>query len=97
MINSNKKTKLLSLLFALGLLVSSCSLILPVNATGYAVGSKVGTAKATGYVGFFFFNGDASIKTAAKNGGITRISSVDIKRTSIAGIVVTYETIVSGE
>lgn len=97
MFKSYKKTKFLAFVFALGLLISSCALTLPVNATGYAVGSKVGTAKATGYLGFLFFNADASIKTAAKNGGITRISSVDIKHTSILGIVVTYETIVSGE
>lgn len=79
------------------ILLTSCSLTLPVNATGYAVGSKVGTAKATGYLGILFFNADASIKTAAKNGGITRISSVDLKQTSMLGIIVTYETIVSGE
>jgi len=93
----NKKAKFLAIVFALGLLFSSCSLTLPVNATGYAVGSKVGTATATGYLGVLFFNADASIRTAAKNGGITRISSVDIKQTSLLGIIVTYETIVSGE
>ncbi|KAF0237989.1 MAG: hypothetical protein FD181_1470 [Prolixibacteraceae bacterium] len=97
MIKFNKKSKFIALTFAFGLLLSSCSLTLPVNATGYAVGSKVGTAKATGYLGVLFFDADASIKTAAKNGGITRISSVDLKHTSIFGIIVTYETIVSGE
>ncbi len=97
MITLNKKSKLFALIFAFGLLLSSCSLTLPVNATGYAVGSKVGTATATGYLGVIFLEADASIRTAAQNGGITRISSVDIKRTSIFGIIVTYETIVSGE
>jgi hypothetical protein len=97
MVKINKKSKIMALTLAIGLFLSSCALTLPVNATGYAVGSKVGTAKATGYLGILFFNGDASIKTAAKNGGITRISSVDIKHTSILGLVVTYETIVSGE
>lgn len=92
-----KKIKFLAAAFALAILISSCSLTLPVNATGYAVGSKVGTATATGYLGVLFFNADASIRTAAKNGGITRISSVDIKQTSLLGIIVTYETIVSGE
>lgn len=97
MINFNKKNKAFSIAFAFALFLSSCSLTLPVNATGYAVGSKVGTATATGYLGVLFFNADASIRTAAKNGGITRISSVDIKQTSLLGIIVTYETIVSGE
>lgn len=78
-------------------MMSSCALTLPVNATGNAVGSKVGTAKATGYLSFLFFDQDASIKTAAKNGGITKISTVDLKRTSILGIIVTYEAIVTGE
>jgi len=34
---------------------------------------------------------------AAQNGGITKISTVDIKHKSILGIVVSYETIVTGE
>jgi len=95
--NFNKKIRFFAFAFVVSLIVSSCSLTLPVNATGYAVGNKVGTAKATGYLGFLFFDADASIRTAAKNGGISRISSVDIKQTSLLGIIVTYETIVSGE
>jgi len=78
-------------------LLSSCSLTMPVNATSNPVGSKVGTATATGYFGVLFFDQDASIRTAAKNGGITRISTVDIKQESILNIIVTYETIVTGE
>lgn len=83
----------LTLLFA----VSSCALTLPVNATSNPVGSKVGTATATGYLGVLFFDADASIRTAARNGGITRISTVDIKTTSILNLIVTYECIVTGE
>jgi hypothetical protein len=77
--------------------LSSCSLTLPVNATSNSVGSKVGTAQAKGYLGILFFDQDASIQRAAKNGGISKISTVDIKSTSILNIVVTYETIVTGE
>ena len=77
--------------------LSSCAVTLPVNATSNPVGSKVGTATATGYLGVLFFDQDASIRTAAKNGGITRISTVDIKSTSILNLIVTYETIVTGE
>lgn len=97
MLNLKKRIKFLTFAFVVTLFLSACSLTLPVNATGYAVGSKVGTAKATGYLGVLFFDADASIRTAAKNGGITRISSVDIKQTNLLGIIVTYETIVSGE
>lgn len=78
-------------------MVSSCAVTLPVNATSNPVGSKVGMAKATGYLGVLFFDQDASIRTAAKNGGITKISTVDIKHTNVLNIVVTYETIVTGE
>lgn len=78
-------------------MMASCSLTLPVNATSNTIGGKVGTAKATGYLGILFFNADASIQSAAKNGGITKVSTVDIKHTSILGLVVTYETIVTGE
>ena len=93
------KFKLLLIALAvccLGLL-SSCSLTLPVNATSNTVGSKVGVATATGYLGVLFFDQDASIKTAAKNAGITKISTVDIRYKNILGIVINYETIVTGE
>jgi len=77
--------------------LSSCSLTLPVAATSNAVGSKVGTATATGYLGILFFDADASIQTAAKNGGISKISTVDVKMSNILGIIVSYETIVTGD
>lgn len=92
-----KKIKAILALVAVVAMMSSCSLILPVNATSNAVGSKVGTAKATGYLGCLFFDQDASISKAAKNGGITKISTVDIKQTSLLNIIVTYEAIVTGE
>lgn len=92
-----KKAKTVIAMFAIAGMMSSCALTLPVTATSNAVGTKVGTAKATGYLGVLFFDQDASIQTAAKNGGITQISTVDIKHTSILNLVITYETIVTGE
>lgn len=86
-----------AVLAAFVLMLSSCSLTLPVNATSNTVGNKVGTAKATGFLGFLFFDADASIQSAAKNGGITKISTVDIKATSMLNIITTYECIVTGE
>ena len=41
--------------------------------------------------------GDASIETAAKNGGIKKIHHVDSKTTNILGIYCEYTTIVYGE
>ncbi|MDC6483888.1 TRL-like family protein [Cyclobacteriaceae bacterium] len=78
-------------------MVSSCALTMPINATSNPVGNKVGSAKATGFLGILFFNADASIQTAAKNGGITEISTVDVKTTNILNIILTYETIVTGK
>lgn len=92
-----RKVKTIFALLAIVAMMSSCALTLPVNATSNPVGEKVGTAKATGYLGILFFDEDASIRTAAKNGGITKISTVDIKQTSLLNLVVTYETIVTGE
>jgi hypothetical protein len=92
-----KKIKSILALVAVVAMMSSCSVTLPVNATSNAVGSKVGTSKATGYFGVLFFNQDASISTAAKNGGITKISTVDIKYGNVLGLIYTYETIVTGE
>lgn len=75
----------------------SCSITLPHTATNNSIGTKVGMSSATGYFGFLFFDQDASILTAAKKAGITKISTIDIKHTSYFNLVVTYETIVTGE
>jgi len=67
----------------------------PVSAGPAAGSGKVGRATATGIVMFAY--GDASISTAMKNGGITRIHHVDHETTNILGIYSTYTTIVYGE
>jgi uncharacterized protein YdbL (DUF1318 family) len=92
-----KKFRTLAAIIAVAGMMSSCSVTLPVNATSNPIGSKVGRATATGYLGILFFDADASIRTAAKNGGITKISTVDVKHGSILNLIVTYETIVTGE
>jgi len=81
---------------SLALLLSSCAITLPVNATSNEVGAKVGMAKATGYLNFLCFDCDASIQKAAKQAGITKISTVDFKQTNMLGIIQTYECIVTG-
>jgi len=79
------------------LALASCSTIEPVCATSNPVGKKVGEA-----TGKFLFgslpmgNCDYSIATAAKNGGIKQISTVDLKAGS-SGIFTTLTTIVTGE
>ena len=56
---------------------------------------KVGKASTTCYLGLWA-EGDASIDTAKKNGGITTVSSVDVSVDSILGIITTYTTTVRG-
>ncbi len=95
------KKLLLGVAAAAILALTSCSVVMPVTATSNPVGSKVGIAQATGYLGpigmGLYFNQDASIQTAAKNGGIKKISTVDMKMTNTLNLIYTYETIVTGE
>ena len=49
----------------------------PVAANGEKIGSKTGTAKCLNVMGLVAL-GDAGIVAAAKNGGITKVSTVDI-------------------
>jgi len=77
--------------------LASCTVTVPVNATSNSVGAKVGTAKTKQILGFFFDGGDASIQTAAKNGNISKISTVDFKQSTFLFIINTYTTVVTGE
>ena len=92
-----KQIRTFALLIIAAILFSGCAVTLPVSATSNPMGKKVGTSSGTGYFGILMFGVDASIRSAAKNGGITKISSVDFKSSNILGIVQTYETIVTGD
>jgi len=56
---------------------------------------KVGKAEAEGII--IVGTGDASIKTAMENGGITKIHHVDHESFSVLGVYAKYTTIVYGE
>ncbi|MBV8880379.1 MAG: TRL-like family protein [Planctomycetaceae bacterium] len=87
--------------------LGGCSMVSPVNgslytdqsgpvSTGAAAGSsKRGEASITSVIGIAV--GDASIETAMKNGGITKIHHVDSKARNILGVYAEYTTIVYGE
>ena len=64
--------------------------------TGNAGSSKVGTAEVKGYVGLVAL-GDASIQTAAREAGITRIHHVDYQTKSYVGVYTIYTIIVYGD
>ncbi len=97
MLNLKKTTGSVLAALALSAFVSSCSITMPLTATANPVGKKVGSSKATIYLRVLAFDQDASIKTAAKNGGITKISTVDVKTSDLLGLMTTLETIVTGE
>ncbi|MGH8492946.1 MAG: TRL-like family protein [Moraxellaceae bacterium] len=68
----------------------------PVGITGSAdKPTKVGRAYARSIFGLYA-TGDASIDTAAKNGGITKIHHVDHESQVILGVIADYTTIVYG-
>jgi hypothetical protein len=92
-----KKIKMFAAMFSLAVLMTGCALTMPVGATSNPIGSKVGQSTGTVYLQVFAFDADASIRTAAKNGGITKISTVDVQRKDVLGIITTYTTIVTGD
>lgn len=102
-----KKLFLTTVLASVIVLFSSCGAVgvigaiytgvtSPVAVTSNEVGSKVGMAKATGVLGIVAV-GDGSINKAAKEAGITKISHVDVKTTSVLGIFTTQKYFVYGE
>lgn len=92
-----KSIKLFLALITIGALLTSCSITLPVAASSNPLGSKRGQSTGTCYLGVLCFDVDASIQTAAKNAGITKISTVDLKTTNVLNIIITYTTVVTGE
>jgi hypothetical protein len=67
----------------------------PIAATSNPIGSKRGQASSEGII--CFAKGDASIKAAAENGGITKISHVDYHTKSILCIWARTTVTVYGE
>lgn len=68
----------------------------PGAVTSNSVGSKVGVSGASNILGLVV-TGDASINAAAKNGGIKKVSHVDVQKSTILGIYSTTKTFVYGD
>lgn len=79
------------------LVLSSCSITLPVAVSSNPIGTKMGTSSAAVFLGVLSFGGDASIQTAAKKAGITRVSTVDMKQSNVLFIFQQFTTMVTGE
>ena len=93
-----KKALVILLIAFMALAFIGCaSLNVPVALAGDGtIGSKTGQASGQIILGIFG-DVDAGMVAAARNGGITRISTVDFKGSHILGIVFTYTTTVTGE
>lgn len=77
-------------------LLSSCSMTLPVSSSGPVSGPKTGSATANVILGFSF-GGDCSIEKAAAAGGITQVATVKCKHMNVLGVYQSYTTTVTGE
>lgn len=77
--------------------LSSCSLgVVPVAATSNDLGTKTGKSKSSYLFGLFPLNQGGGVAAAAREGGITKISTVDVQTKSYI-IVVDVVTTVTGE
>jgi hypothetical protein len=100
-----KTMKYLSIAIAATLL-ASCTLTRPYTATNNPIGSKVGVSKTTcvfggSYgrnlsAGLFVTNKNFGVIEAAKNGGIEKVATVDIKTQNLF-FIQKVEVIVTGE
>lgn len=68
----------------------------PGDNTAAANYTKTGSASCKGILGLVA-TGDCSVDAAMKNGGLKKVTFVDVKGESILGIINTYTTIVYGD
>lgn len=93
-----KLTKIVVLITAVAMvsLLTGCYTIdAPVDATSNPVGEKVGEASGSIVLGIGTV--DASIRSAAANGGISEISTVDVEIQNILNVYQKVTTTVTGE
>jgi len=91
-----KKITKLGIGLVLAGFLGSCSISGPLMVTNHPVGEKRGEASRKIFLNITFGQTDLGAITAAKNGGITKIATVDWKVTG--GIFsTTYTTVVTGE
>lgn len=91
-----KQTRLFAIVLLVASAAASCTVTMPISAMGPIGGPRTGKASATQVLGMWV-TGDASIATAAKAGGIDTVRTVDMRVTSLLGIVRNYTTVVTGK
>lgn len=85
------------LAFFLSVFLCSCATTTPVAATGPVDGTKEGRVTCVAVLGMAVANADAGVKRAAAAGGVRFVQTVDVRRSSILGLVTFTTTIVTGE
>ena len=77
--------------------MASCTTVAPLTATSNNVGTKCGVASETRILGIYPFKGDYGIDAAVKNGGIKKISHVDVQVDNTLYLIIKKTTKVYGE
>lgn len=91
-----KNIKLLAMSAVVGLFFASCTVgPTPVGATSNPLGSKSGKATST-RIFYIFPMRDGGVAEAAKAGGISKVSTVDMKTVNF-GLWVNVHTMVTGD
>lgn len=91
-----KSLKKLALSLVAAAMLSSCGFgTVPVGATSNTVGSKTGYSSSNRLLGFIELS-DGGVAAAARQGGITKISTIDVKSSSFV-IFSSVKTTVTGE
>jgi hypothetical protein len=95
-INKMKNLTKLGIAVVMAGFLASCSISGPLMVTNHSVGEKRGEASRKIFLNITFGQTDLGAITAAKNGGISKIATVDWKVTG-GLFTTTYATIVTGE
>ena len=94
-----KKIALVLFVVLAACLIASCSTVKPVAGATGVVGKKTGEASQA-FFGIYPLKGEGGIAQAAKNGGITKVGTVDVRINYPASPIIPYfvvTTVVTGE
>lgn len=78
-------------------LSAACTTTRPFAVSSNPIGTKVGRAYSQAFLGGLLVGGDASIQAAAKQGGISRVATVDVETMNFLYIFIRRTTVVTGE
>lgn len=91
------KKVFLGLIACGALFMTSCTTYTPLTATSNPVGNKCGTASHWNCLFLFSGGNNLGINKAAKTGGISQISHIDVKKYTFLGLYNKTTVLVYGE